>query len=155
MYLHDSTWMDLAASYANSQSGCQKVKVGALIVMDKRIISMGANKAIPNICKGERGCLRVEKYGEDTKNHRNPDDCRAIHSEIDAICNAWESTRGATMYITRYPCEACARAIVSAGISKVIYGREQAVSHETQRIFEIHKVDCIHYFDYQEADKVQ
>lgn len=129
-------FLDIAQLWADNVSGCLKVKVGAVIVSEKgNIVSFGANRTFPNLCK-YRGCLRKEKYGDDCKTHRAPDDCRALHSEIDAICNARESLYGATIYITRYPCEACARAICASGIQTVIFGREQSISDETRNIFD-------------------
>lgn len=137
--------LDLAFSYAEMMSGCNKVAVGSVIVKDNVIIGMGANKAMPDLCKSHRGCLRVEKYGEDSKAHRNPEDCRAIHSEIDAICMAAKSgasTEGGAIYVTRYPCESCAKAIVASGIKKVIYGGTADISDETRKILDEGYVDC-------------
>jgi dCMP deaminase len=127
--------------------------VGSTIVgQNGKLISLGANRALPNLCKGNRGCLRVEKYGENSKLHRNPEDCRAIHSEIDAISQANCDLTDATIYVTRYPCEACARAIVAAGILTVVYGRETSISEETQHIFDSAEVEVIHAYKYVEED---
>lgn len=135
-------WLDLANAYANKMSGCRKVSVGSVIVdsVKQKILGVGANRSIPDLCKC-RGCLREEKYGNNDKTHRNPGDCRAIHSEVDAICRSSGDLHGATIFITRYPCEGCARAIVAAGISDVVYGRQQKISEETARIFEEGHVD--------------
>lgn len=138
-------WLNIAYLYAQQESGCKKVAVGSAIMKDDQVISLGANRAMPNLCKSTRGCLRVEKYGEDSKAHRNPDDCRAIHSEIDAVCtaaNAGRSTAGATIFVTRYPCESCAKAIVAAGIKQVFYGGTATISEDTQHIFDSGCVDC-------------
>lgn len=144
------TLMDMAHTYAKEHSGCRKVKVGAIIVKDGQIVSIGANRTFPDLCI-VRGCMRVEKYGDDSKAHRMPEDCRALHSEIDAIANCPVSLTNATMYITRYPCEACARAIAAAGITTVYYGRLQPISDETRFIFENAGVD--HYLvDWFAAD---
>lgn len=128
--------MDMANLYAKRMSGCTKVSVGSVIVNGARdrIISFGANRAIPDLCK-YRGCLRVEKYGNNDKTHRSPADCRAIHSEVDAIACAGCDLHGATILVTRYPCEACARAIVASGIREVVYGRDQKISEDTEQIF--------------------
>jgi len=142
-------WLDMAYLYAQKTSGCRKVAVGSLIEKDDTVIAIGSNRAIPDLCKSPRGCLRVEKYGEDSKAHRNPADCRAIHSEIDAICAAamqGQSTKDATIFVTRYPCESCAKAVVSAGIKHVFYGGTADISEETQKIFDdahvnVYKVD--------------
>lgn len=132
-------YLDIADLYAQIMSGCTKVQVGSLIIKDRRIVSIGANRAEPDLCR-YRGCLRVEKYGDNDKTHRAPEDCRAIHSELDAICSATTDINGATIVITRYPCEGCARAIVAAGISAVVFGRTQPISKETERIFESNHV---------------
>ena len=150
-------FLDDAQEYADKESGCKKVAVGTALVINSayEIVVYGANKTLPICCK-ERGCRRIALYGEDSKNHRLPSDCRAVHSEIDAIAQAAAfgmSTKGATMFITRYPCEACARAIVRAGIKKVYYGREQEISAETERIFEAGDVivKCVKEWKYEDV----
>lgn len=146
--------LTLAHTYAQMASGCRKVQVGAAIVKDGSVIAMGANRTIPDLCK-VKGCLREELYGDNSKVHRNPSDCRAIHSEIDAICHAGQSLVGATIYITRYPCESCARAIIAAGIVHVIYGRTQEISKETQNMFEEYNVECRHMSHWTAPDDVR
>lgn len=145
--------LDMAQVYANKLSGCKKVAVGSAIVNQERVIALGANRGVPNLCKTPRGCLRVEKYGEDSKSHRNPEDCRAIHSEIDAICSAacsGVSVDGATIYVTRYPCEGCAKAIISSGIKKVVYGGTALISQQTKDMFDEFGVECIRIPDWKE-----
>ena len=140
-----SQYLDMAYKYADCMSGCRKVAVGSVIVKNGSIRSFGANQAIPDLCRGVGGCLRVAKYGNNSKEHRNPADCRAIHSEIDAICMAAKMGNdidGSTIYVTRYPCESCAKAIVAAGIKTVYYGGTAQISPETQEIFETYGVDC-------------
>lgn len=150
--LSGNNFLDLANTYAKVVSGCLKVQVGAIIVnKEGGIVSFGANRTFPSLCK-YRGCMRVEKYGENSKLHRNPEDCRALHSEIDAICNSRECLYGATIYVTRYPCEACARAVAAAGIATVIYGREQKISEETERILADAHIDVIWKKDWTEED---
>lgn len=141
--LKHTDYLDMAQLYADKTSGCLKVAVGSVIVKQDRMVSFGSNRAIPNVCKGYRGCLRVEKYGNDSKSHRNPEDCRAIHSEIDALSSIRESAEGATIYVTRYPCEGCAKAIISAGIKEVVYGGTTQISEMTRDMFDKFDVHCI------------
>lgn len=143
-------YLDIAQLYADKTSGCLKVAVGSVIVKQDRMVSFGANRAIPNVCKGHLGCLRVEKYGNDSKIHRNPEDCRAIHSEIDALSSIRESAEGATIYVTRYPCEGCAKAIISAGIKRVVYGGSTQISEMTQDMFDEFGIGCIWLPDWKE-----
>ena len=153
----DMDYLIMAGNFAKRETGCTKVAVGSVITNDKLLVAVGANRAIPCLCQTDRGCLRVEKYGDNAKTHRNPDDCRAIHSEIDAICSAaktGESVQGGTIYVTRYPCEACARAIVAAGIKTVVFGRSQDISEQTKAIFETAGVSYRKCEEYQEDDTV-
>lgn len=156
MYMKGLNWkgcLDLAQLYANKVSGCNKVSVGSAIVKSGRIIALGANRGVPDLCKTQRGCLRVEKYGEDSKSHRNPEDCRAIHSEIDALCSAASagiSVDGASIFVTRYPCEGCAKAIISAGIKRVFYGGTARISQQTADMFDEYEVECTYIPDWKE-----
>lgn len=143
------SYLDIAQLYADNLGGCRKVHVGSIIVKNGRVIGIGANRAIPDLCEC-RGCLRIEKYGNDSKVHRNPEDCRAIHSEIDAIANLSERADGATIYVTRYPCESCAKAIVAAGIKNVWYGGTAKVSQQTMEIFDSEHVGCYHIRDWKQ-----
>lgn len=135
----DIDMLNKAFKHAQERSGCCKVAVGCVIYNPTtHNKTFGANRAIPNLCK-TNSCLRVEKYGDDSKNHRNPEDCRAIHSEIDAISRAARygtTTHMATAYVTRYPCEACAKALVGAGISRVVYGGTATISEQTKEILQ-------------------
>lgn len=147
------TWneyLTLAQAYANMNSGCLKVAVGSVIVKDGKIVGLGANRTFPELCK-KKGCLRKELYGDDSKSHRNPSDCRAIHSEIDAISSASVSLHKATIFVTRYPCEACARAIIAAGITRVVYGGTAKVSDQTLDMFDKYGVECS-YVPYWKED---
>lgn len=148
-------YLNIARAYAEQFSGCKKVAVGSVIVNGRgTVLALGANRAIPDLCKC-RECLRVERYGEDSKAHRNPEDCRAIHSEIDAISNAAQtgtSLCGAAIYVTRYPCEACAKAIISAGISQVIYGGTARISEQTQEMFDRYGIANTYISDWMEDD---
>lgn len=143
--------LDEAQSYADFWSTCKKVRVGACIITKSRQTIFGCNRGVYN-CKAN-GCRRVELYGNASKEHRLPSDCDALHSEIEAISTAAKkglSTNGATIYVTRYPCEACARAIKAAGITKVIYGRKEEISAYTKSILE--GVEVRHIKDWERED---
>lgn len=136
-------YFNLAQYVADKLSGCQKVAVGSVIVKDDTVVSMGANSCLPDLCSCT-GCLRVTKYGDDSKSHRDPADCRAIHSEVYAIASAARagiSLDGASIYVTRYPCESCAKAIVTAGIKTVYYGGTAEASEQTKCMLDLYGVN--------------
>ena len=129
-----NAYLNLADEFARNYTGCMKVHVGCIIVKPNgRIAGMGANTSNP-CCKSKGICHRIELYGENSKEHRLPSDCNAVHSEINAIIDAGHDCKGSTAYVTRYPCESCARALVQAGIKKVVYGRGQEISDHTKEI---------------------
>jgi len=134
--------------YAKQYSECCKAQVASAIISVKgdKCIALEANTTLPYSCK-VNGCHRIKVYGEDSKNHRLPSDCYAIHSEVKAIASAarrFETTIGSTIYVTRYPCEACARAIVAAGIKHVVYAGKAKISEQTEQIFMRSSVEVTH-----------
>lgn len=130
---------------AEQLSTCCKVAVGAAVYnpLGQRL-SFGFNMSMPDNCK-EKGCHRINVYGEDSDSHRLPSDCYALHAEIHALMLAarlGHCTNHCTLYVSRYPCEACARAIVAAGVDKVIYSGKQSISEQTAQILK--PVEVIH-----------
>ena len=95
-----------------ARSTCSRLKVGAMLVRDRRPISIGYNGAPANIPH----CY-----------HREEDErpCeKAVHAEMNTIAFAAKNgiaTDGATLYITHEPCLACAQLIINAGIKRVVW----------------------------------
>lgn len=142
-------YLDFARLYAEKNSGCRKVAVGSVLVKHGNMISFGANREFSRQCK-EKGCHRVLVFGEDSKIHRNPEDCLAIHSEIDAIAKSATFLHGCSLYVTRYPCEGCAKAIIAAGIQAVYYGGTAEPSDMTKHMLWEAGVDLIHVKNWSE-----
>lgn len=120
----DDIFMRLALDLAQ-RSHCVKIKVGAVLAKDTRIISIGYNgpPARTHNCDEEWptvGCKRDHGGG-----------CSlAIHAEQNAILYAVKNKvaiEGSCLYTTLSPCLACARLILSSGISHVIYLKDYAV----------------------------
>lgn len=114
----DDIYMDLASNLSK-RSHCVKIKVGAVITKDTRIISLGYNgpPAGTHNCDEkwpEKGCERSVKGG-----------CSlALHAEENAILYAAKnkvSLDNTTVYVTLSPCLACARIMFTMGIKKVFY----------------------------------
>lgn len=135
----DNDWLELAQAYADDAAVCKKVKVGcALVKLSGEVfIGFGANRSVPDFCDGV-ACNKVLPYDG------LPHCVSTIHAEIDAIIRAKRDLTGATAYVTRYPCENCARALVRAGVRKVVYGRPQQISDEVVKIFLSGNVEFLH-----------
>ena len=119
----DDIYMELAVNLAK-RSHCIKRHVGAVLVKDTRIISIGYNgpPAQTHNCDEEfpgKGCESDSKGS-----------CSlAIHAEQNAILYAVKnnsSVEGSTIYVTLSPCLSCARIIYSMGISEVVYLKSYA-----------------------------
>lgn len=117
----DTYFMDMA-ELAATRSTCLRRQVGAVIVLDKRVIATGYNgapKGVPH-CAEKGGCLREMRGILSGERHEL---CRALHAEQNAIIQAAtlaQSVEGATMYVTNQPCIICAKMIINAGIRRIV-----------------------------------
>jgi dCMP deaminase len=96
--------------------------VGAVLVKDKRILASGYNGVPSGIehCL-TRGCLREQLGIPSGKQHEL---CRGLHAEQNAIIQAARygaSIIGATCYCTTQPCIICAKMLINAGITEIVY----------------------------------
>ena len=91
-------------------------QVGASIVSeDHKILSMGYN-GFPTGCSDDE--FPWEREGEPLENKY----FYTTHSELNAILNyRGGSLEGASIYVTLFPCNECAKAIIQSGIKEVIY----------------------------------
>lgn len=114
----ESIYMNLAINLAE-KSHCVKIKVGAVLTKDTRIVSIGYNGP-PS---GTHNC------DEEWPEHGCPRDSKgscslALHAEQNAILYAAKNKitlEGATLFVTLSPCIACARIIFTTGIKKIFY----------------------------------
>lgn len=120
----DSYFMEITHVVAK-RSTCLRRQVGAIIVLDKRILATGYNGAPSNVphCE-EVGCLRKKLQVPSGERHEL---CRGLHAEQNAIIQAalhGSSIKGATLYCTHQPCVVCAKMIINAGIVEIVYEGE-------------------------------
>lgn len=114
------TWPDrhmLEAMLAGtSRSPDPSTQVGACIVNKRnRIIASGYN-SYPN-------GIRTRAFPWD-READSPLDTKypyVVHAEKNAIYNAEGSVEGATLYVTMYPCNECAKDVIQARIKKIVY----------------------------------
>ncbi len=117
----DEYFMSIARVVA-SRSNCVKRRVGAVIALDRRIISTGYNgtpRGVRNCNEG--GCPRCTSFAE---GGTRLDECLCSHGEENAITQAsyhGVSVRGGVLYTTFSPCLMCTKMIINAGIEEVAY----------------------------------
>ena len=113
-----NAYMEVAKIFANLSSA-QRLQVGAIVVKDDRIISIGYN----GMPAGWDNCC--EYYTDDdggssvlvTKSE-------VLHAEMNALmklAKSNESGDNAAIFITHSPCMDCAKGIYQAGIKEVYY----------------------------------
>ncbi len=111
-------YMDVAHRFAEL-SHARRLHVGAIIVKDDRIISIGYN-GMP--AGWDNDCEDVVQHSDDTTSLKTKPE--VLHAETNAIAKLAKSTESgadATMFITHSPCLDCAKLIFQSGISSVFY----------------------------------
>lgn len=120
----DSRFMEVADLVASWSSCFQENRqVGAVIALNKRILTTGYNGASSGVksCKERGVCLRRELGIPSGTRHEV---CYATHAEQNAIIQAARlglSVDGATLYCTHQPCVICAKMIINSGIKRIVY----------------------------------
>ena len=135
---HLQAHMEAAHVYAKLSSAV-RLKVGALIIKDNRIISIGYNgmpSGWDNTCENTEyvgsneqipspdEMKRLGFTGTDKGWYRLKTKPEVIHAEANAIAKLARTTESgldASMFITHAPCMECAKLIYGAGINKVFY----------------------------------
>jgi len=135
----DDYFMALARIIA-TRSTCDRLRAGAVLVKNHRIIATGYNGAPPGLphCDGPAGHLMEEGH------------CiRTLHGEENAILQVAAvggiSTEGATLYTTFSPCYQCVKKIIAVGIKRVVAGAVFTNTVSTKEALEAGGVELIMY----------
>ncbi len=134
----DKRYLRMAKIWA-SNSYCVRKKVGALLVRDKMIISDGYNgtpSGFENQCEDENGV---------TKSY-------VLHAEANAITKVAKSNNssdGSTLYITTSPCMECAKLIIQAGITRVVFEEKYRITDGLE-LLERANIELVHVPDSSE-----
>ena len=117
-------YMTTAETFAEL-SHARRLHVGAIVVKDDRIISIGYN-GMPagwdNNCEDEIGhVLDVDENVVEIRLKTRPEVLHAERNALDKLAKGNEGGLGSTMFITHAPCLECAKSIYGAGISHVFY----------------------------------
>ncbi len=132
----DSYFMKIAFA-VSERSTCDRAFVGCVLVLDKRILTTGFNgsPAGQPHCD-EVGHLLVEGH------------CvRTIHAETNAIIQAalhGVSTRGCTCYVTHFPCINCTKALINAGIHRLVYAVAYRVDENALEFLKCANIEIVH-----------
>src|SRR3989338_8331843 len=108
----DEYFMKLAM-LASERATCPRMHCGCVLVKAKNVIATVYNGSIPgdDHCE-DAGCLLIDNH------------CvRTVHAEMNALIQAarrGHAVEGASAYVTNMPCTTCAKALIIAGIKRVV-----------------------------------
>lgn len=101
------------AMLASERSTCPRMHCGCIIVKNNKVLATGYNGSLP----GQPHCEDVGCMVEN-------DHCiRTNHAEINALvqaANQGDNIEGATIYVTNMSCTTCAKAMIAAGVKRVV-----------------------------------
>ncbi len=90
-------------------------QVGAVIVDEnKKIVGIGYNGFPSGVSDDE---FPWDREGDFTESKY----AYVVHAELNAILNAPRQVRGCTLYVSLFPCNECAKAIIQSGIDEIVY----------------------------------
>ena len=116
-YISWDEYFMAVAKLAGMRSKDPNSQVGSCIVsQDNKILSMGYN-GFPIGCSDEE-----YPWAREDENPLNTKYLYVTHSELNAILNyRGGSLEGAKLYVSMFPCNECAKAIIQSGIKTIIY----------------------------------
>lgn len=133
-----SYFMEITEMVA-TRSTCDRAFVGCTLVnKDNRIVSTGYNGSVA----GNPHCDEVGHVLRDGH-------CIAtIHAEMNALLYCAKegiSVKGATAYITHFPCLNCTKALIQAGISKVVYKHDYRIDDYALELFRKNNIEVLKF----------
>jgi len=129
------------AQSLSSESGCFWRQVASVIVKDDKIIYKAYNEMLPN----RDECYKIGCIRDQIKPGTKTETCSAVHSEANCIAQAakdGKSLKDASIYVTTFPCPACAKLIALSGIKKC-YFAEGWANFDGERVMQAYGVDLI------------
>ena len=100
-------------------------QVGAAIIDENhRVVSVGYN-GFP------KGCSDDEFPWSRSGGVLNSKYAFVVHAELNAILNSPRSVSGCTIYVSLFPCNECAKAIIQSGIKRIVYESDKYADSET------------------------
>ncbi len=150
------------AKLVAQQSTCARLKVGAVLVKDNRVISIGFN-GVPSgreHCEDHFKKIYEREFADKYKTleeffksqdfyqiHGAFSNDNELHAEQNALLFAAKSgiaTDNSDLYITFSPCVHCAKVIIASGIKRVYFSELYDRSLEGVNLLGKNGIECIH-----------
>lgn len=115
----DEYFMGVAV-LSSKRSKDPSTQVGACVASnDNKVVTMGYNGMPVGLSDDEMPWGRAGKDELDNKY------LYVCHAEFNAILNSYAPVKGCKIYVTLFPCNECAKAIIQSGIKEVVYLNER------------------------------
>ncbi|GAB7023883.1 deoxycytidylate deaminase [Salidesulfovibrio brasiliensis] len=118
-------WPDYFMKIAHlvaQRSTCTRRAVGAIAVMEKRVVATGYNGVPSDVAHCEEvGCIRETMKVPSGQRHEL---CRGLHAEQNVIIQAATHglcLRGCDIYCTTQPCLICTKMLINCGVRNIYY----------------------------------
>jgi dCMP deaminase len=129
-----------------TRATCDRGRNGVVVVKDKRILVTGYVGSPPGFSHCDDAGHIIEEVKHDDGSVTKH--CvRSTHAEVNAITQAAKqgiSLDGGTLYTLLEPCFACAKAIVGAGIKRVVCEKKYHVAEKTRELFAKAGIEHVH-----------
>lgn len=114
--INDEIWLSVAELMA-TKSTCERLQVGCVITDRNhlRVLGIGYNG---NYAGGPNTCDDPTRVGG----------CGDLHAEVNALLKCDNTIRDKIIYVTHAPCLMCAKAIINAGASRVVYSETYRIT---------------------------
>lgn len=146
----DEYFMGIALLSAQ-RSKDSNTQVGACIVSsDNKILSVGYN-GMPTGCSDDE--MPWGRDGDSSLDTKYPFVC---HAELNAILNSSTgSVKNSKIYVSLFPCNECAKAIIQSGIKEVIYMEDKyADSDEVIASKRMFNMSGVKYTEYSATSRI-
>jgi dCMP deaminase len=135
------------ALLAAMRSKDPNTQVGACIVDRNHVILSTGYNGFPKGCSDDD--FPWERTGEDTKY------TYVVHAELNAILNSGgKDLRNAVLYVSLFPCNECAKAIIQSGIKAVVYDENKYyVAGSVEVSKKLMNAAGVRYYQYQKTGR--
>ncbi len=123
------------------RSKCWWRQVGAVAVKDGEVIFRGFNRMLPT----EDECYKIGCIRDSIEPGKDPEVCSVTHAEASIISLAARdgiSLKDTVLYVTHFPCPACAKLVALVGFKKVVYTRGSSI-FDGERVMTSKGVDIV------------
>ncbi len=133
-------FMDEALKEAE-RSKCWWRQVGAVAVKEGEVVFRGFNRMLPT----EDECYKIGCIRDSIEPGKDPEVCSVTHAEASIISLAaceGISLKDTILYVTHFPCPACAKLVALAGFKKIVYARGSSV-FDGERVIVSRGIDIV------------